>query len=92
MAVRAEAARLLLYKAARKQMRGRKPDPEASMVKLFVSEGWTASSLDQILVHGAAGYMSETGVEADLRDAVASQIYSGTSDIQRNLIARSIGL
>lgn len=92
MAVRAEAARWLLYRMGWEKAQGRRGDREASMVKLFVSEGWTDSSLDQILVHGGAGYLVDTGVEHDLRDAVASQIYSGTNDIQRNLIARSLGL
>jgi alkylation response protein AidB-like acyl-CoA dehydrogenase len=92
MAVRAEAARMLLYKMAWEKASGRRADAEASMVKLFVSESWTASSLDQVLVHGGAGYLVETGVERDLRDAVASQIYSGTNDIQRNLVARHLGL
>lgn len=92
MAVRAEAARLLLYKTAWKRSQGQRADLEGSIVKLFVSEGWTDSSIDQLLVHGGAGYMIETGVERDLRDALASQIYSGTNDIQRNLVARSLGL
>jgi hypothetical protein len=92
MAVRAEAARLLLYKMAWRKSQGERADVEASMVKLFVSEGWTQSSIDQLLVHGGAGYLTETGVERDVRDAIASQIYSGTNDIQRNLIARSLKL
>jgi alkylation response protein AidB-like acyl-CoA dehydrogenase len=92
MAVRAEAARLLLYKTAWMRANGQRADLEGSIVKLFVSESWTESSIDQLLVHGGAGYMIETGVERDIRDAMGSRIYSGTNDIQRNLVARSLGL
>jgi alkylation response protein AidB-like acyl-CoA dehydrogenase len=50
------------------------------------------SGLDAIQIHGGAGLMSETGVELGLRDALASTVFSGTSEIQRNLIARRLGL
>ena len=65
---------------------------EAAAAKLFTSEAWVASSLDAIQVHGAYGYMKESGIERDLRDAVASRIYSGTSEIQRVIMARMLGL
>jgi alkylation response protein AidB-like acyl-CoA dehydrogenase len=61
-------------------------------VKLFVSEAFIRSSEDAIQTFGAAGYMSGNGVERDLRDAFASRVYSGTSDIQRNIIAAHLGL
>lgn len=92
MALRVKTARLLLLEMAWLKQQGRPSAMESSMVKLFVSEAWTASSLDHIEVHGASGYMSDGGVERDLRDAIASRIYSGTSDIQRNLIARQLRL
>lgn len=92
MAVRTRAARNLLYEMAWMKQQGRPTPIESSMVKLFVSEAWTASSLDYIEVHGALGYMADSGIERDLRDAIGSRIYSGTSDIQRNLIARQLGL
>jgi alkylation response protein AidB-like acyl-CoA dehydrogenase len=44
------------------------------------------------MVHGAKGYVSEFEVERDLRDAIGGLVYSGTSDIQRNIIARLLGL
>jgi hypothetical protein len=92
MKVRVDAARLLLYRMAWLKAKGRKADIEASIVKLFLSESWVQSSLDQLTIHGGYGYMTEAGLERDLRDALASRIYSGTSDIQRNLIARHLGL
>jgi alkylation response protein AidB-like acyl-CoA dehydrogenase len=50
------------------------------------------SGMDAIRIHGGVGYLSETGVERDLRDAVGGVLYAGTSDIQRNIIARLLGL
>ena len=92
MSVRVRAARLLLYEMAWKKDQGRKTPLETASVKLFVSESWVASSLDHLENHGAFGYSTESGVERGVRDALASRIYSGTSDIQRNLIARQLRL
>ncbi len=50
------------------------------------------SSLDAVQIFGGYGYMTEQQVERDLRDAVGSSLYSGTSEIQRNIIAKSLGL
>jgi alkylation response protein AidB-like acyl-CoA dehydrogenase len=65
---------------------------ESATVKLFLSEAFVQSSLDAIQIHGALGYMTEAEIERDLRDAIAGRIYSGTSEIQKNLIARHMGL
>ena len=92
MYLRLEAARLLVYQAAWLGQQGRPAVAEAAAAKLFASEAWVASSLDAIQVHGAYGYMRESGIERDLRDAVASTIYSGTSEIQRVILARMLGL
>lgn len=92
MYLRLEAARLLVYQAAWLGQQGKPALAEAAAAKLFTSEAWVASSLDAIQVHGAYGYMKESGVERDLRDAVASTIYSGTSEIQRVILARMLGL
>ncbi len=83
MYLRLEAARLLVYQAAWLGQQGKPALAEAAAAKLFTSEAWVASSLDAIQMHGAYGYMKESGIERDLRDAVASTIYSGTSEIQR---------
>ena len=92
MYVRLEASRLLVYRGAWLKQQGRSAPAEAAAAKLFTSEAWVRSSQDAIQVHGAAGYMKEAGIERDLRDATASTIYSGTSEIQRVLIARMLGL
>jgi hypothetical protein len=92
MYLRLEAARLLVYQAAWLGQQGKPALAEAAAAKLFASEAWIASSLDAIQVHGAYGYMKESGIERDLRDAIAGTIYSGTSEIQRVILARMLGL
>ena len=92
MYLRLEAARLLVYQAAWLAQQGRPALAEAAAAKLFTSEAWVASSLDAVQLHGAYGYMKEAGIERDLRDAVAGTIYSGTSEIQRVILARMLGL
>ena len=92
MYLRLEAARLLVYQAAWLGQQGKPALAQAAAAKLFASEAWVATSLDAIQVHGAYGYMKESGIERDLRDAVASTIYSGTSEIQRVILARMLGL
>jgi hypothetical protein len=92
MKVQLEAARLLMYKAASQLERSRLVSLDASMTKLFVSEALVKSALDTIQIFGGYGYMTEYEVERALRDAVGSTLYSGTSEIQRNIIARWLGL
>jgi alkylation response protein AidB-like acyl-CoA dehydrogenase len=92
MYVRLEAARLLIYQVAWLKQQGRPAPAEAAAAKLFTSEAWVQSSQDAIQTHGAWGYLKEAGIERDLRDAVASTIYSGTSEIQRVILARMLGL
>lgn len=92
MYVRLEAARLLIYRVAWLKQQGRSAPAEAAAAKLFTSEAWVRSSQDAIQTHGGLGYMKEAGIERDLRDAVASTIYSGTSEIQRVVLARMLGL
>ena len=62
------------------------------MTKLHLGESFAANSLDAMRIHGARGYLSEFELERDLRDALGGVIYSGTSDIQRNIISRLLGL
>jgi len=92
MKLRLETARLLLYKAAWLKDQGQSAALDAALAKLHISEAFTTSSLDAIRIHGGAGYLTDFEVERELRDAVGGVIYSGTSDIQRNVIARLLGL
>ena len=89
---RLEHARMLLYRVASLKQRGENATMEAAMAKLRISESFVENSLDAIRIHGALGYMSEYEVERDLRDATGGVIYSGTSDIQKNIIASILGL
>ena len=92
MYVRLEAARSLIYRVAWLKQQGKSAPAEAAAAKLFTSEAWVRSSQDAIQIHGAWGYLKDAGIERDLRDAVAGTIYSGTSEIQRVVIARMLGL
>ncbi len=92
MKVRLETARLLLYRLGWLRDQGRTPPIESAMVKLYLSECFVRSGLDALQIHGGYGYMQEYEIERDLRDAIGSRLYSGTSEIQRNIIASSLGL
>ncbi|MGB7086564.1 MAG: acyl-CoA dehydrogenase family protein [Phormidesmis sp.] len=92
MKLRLEMARLLMYKVAWLKQQVKSAMLEASLLKLHLSEASVASGLDAVRIHGGNGYLTECEVERDLRDAVGSVIYAGTSDIQRNIIARTLGL
>ncbi len=87
-----EAARLLVYKAASELEQSRSVSMNAAIAKLFVSESLVETALNTIQIFGGYGFMTEYEVERALRDAIASRIYSGTSEMQRNIISRWMGL
>ncbi len=90
MATQVEAARLMVYRAALKRDSGEKFTKEASMAKWFASEVAVKAALDAIQVHGGYGYSKEYPVERFLRDAKVTQIYEGTSEVQKLVIAREL--
>lgn len=92
MEVRLETARLILYKAAWLKKMGKHALREASIAKLYVSEVCVQNSLAAIQIHGGYGYMTEFQIERELRDSIAGTIYSGTSEIQKMIIAGFQGL
>jgi alkylation response protein AidB-like acyl-CoA dehydrogenase len=92
MKMHLEAARLLTYRAAWRLDRVRNASLDASITKLFVSESLVKTALATVQVFGGYGYMADYEVERALRDSVASTIYSGTNEMQRNIIARWLGL
>lgn len=92
MKLRLEMARLLLYKTAWLKQNGQSATMESAMLKLHLSESFVASSMDAIRTHGGMAYLSENEIERDLRDAMGGILYAGTSDIQRNIIAKFLGL
>jgi alkylation response protein AidB-like acyl-CoA dehydrogenase len=92
MKLRLESARLLLYRACWERAQDRASDLSTSLAKLAVSEAFLQSSLDAVQIFGGSGILRETGIERYVRDALPGTIYSGTSEMQRELIARSLGL
>jgi L-prolyl-[peptidyl-carrier protein] dehydrogenase len=92
MTQRLESARLLLYRACWLLDQGRADSVAVAVSKLAVSEATIANSVDAIQIFGGPGYLASTGVEAQLRDSVPSVIFSGTTDIQREIIANKAGL
>jgi alkylation response protein AidB-like acyl-CoA dehydrogenase len=92
MKVRLDTARLLLYRVAWLKKTGQPAVMEAALAKLYLSECFVQSGLDAVRTMGGYGYTTEYEVERDLRDAIGGTLYSGTSDIQRNIIARMLGL
>ena len=92
MQLRLETARLLIRKAAWMMDQGEDTKLISALVKLHLGESFLESSLDAMRIHGGRGYLRDFGVERDLRDSAGGVIYSGTSDIQRQLIARLLGL
>lgn len=92
MKLRLETTRLLLYKTAWLRENGTFALMDASLAKLYISESWVKSCLDAIQVHGGYGYMTESNWERELRDALGSKLYSGTSEIQRLIVAHCMGL
>lgn len=92
MKLRLESARLLLYRACWRLDRGEDATTDVALAKLAVSEAAVQGAIDAVQIFGAVGYSSESGIEKMVRDAIPSTIFSGTSEIQRNLIASRLGL
>jgi alkylation response protein AidB-like acyl-CoA dehydrogenase len=90
MAVAIEAARLLTLRAATRKDQGLPYTKEASMAKLFASEAAMAITTQAVQLHGGYGYTREFAVERYFRDAKATEIYEGSSEIQRLIIAGQV--
>lgn len=90
MAVNVETARLLILQAALKKDAGEKYAKEAAQAKLYASRVAVQNALEAIQIHGGYGYVREYLVERYLRDAKITEIYEGTSEIQKIVIAREL--
>ena len=90
MATKIEAARLLVYKAARLKDEHKDHVQAAAMAKLFASEVAMWATTEAVQIHGGYGYVKEFHVERSMRDAKITQIYEGTSEIQKLVIAREL--
>jgi alkylation response protein AidB-like acyl-CoA dehydrogenase len=92
MKIRVETARSWLYQTGARFQAGANVTTDIAIAKLLASESNVASALDAIQIFGGNGYMTEYGLEKELRNAVAGTIYSGTSEVQRDRIAKMLGL
>lgn len=92
MQVRLELSRLVIYKVAWLKAQGKRAPIESAIAKLFVSESYVQNCLEALQIHGAYGYSTEMDFERNVRDSIAGKIYSGTSEIQKNIIASLLGL
>lgn len=90
MAVKIEAARMLVYKAARLKDEGKDYIQAAAMAKLYASDIAMWVTTEAVQIHGGYGYVKEYHVERMMRDAKITQIYEGTSEIQKLVIAREL--
>ena len=90
MAVQITAARLLCFKAATEKDAGKDISESGAMAKLYASQVAMDTTIEAVQIHGGNGYVSEYHVERMMRDAKITQIYEGTSEIQKIVISRSI--
>lgn len=92
MKLRLESSRLLLYRACWLMDRGEDAGLAIALSKTAISEAAVQCGLDAIQIHGGMGYLAEAGIEQALRDAIPTTLFSGTSEMQRETIARALGL
>jgi alkylation response protein AidB-like acyl-CoA dehydrogenase len=92
MKIAVEASRALVLQTGWMMDHGYDATTEAAVAKAFVSEASVRTHLNAVQIHGGYGYLTEFEVERALRDAIGGTIYSGTSEIQRRIIARGLGL
>ena len=90
MATNIEAARLLVHQAATLKDQGQAFATEASMAKLFASRAAVETADKAVQIHGGSGYFAPTAVERIYRDAKVTEIYEGTSEVQRLIISRRV--
>ncbi|RKZ05664.1 acyl-CoA dehydrogenase, partial [bacterium] len=90
MATAIEAARLLIYRVAKLRDEGQPCSKEASMAKLFASRTANRTAYDALQIHGGVGYTEEFLIERLYRDARVTEIYEGTSEIQRLVISKRV--
>ena len=92
MRVALDTSRPLVYRIGYLKDQNKKAVLEASIAKLHVSQSLVQSMMNAVQIFGGYGYMTEQNIERDLRDAFGSTLYSGTTEIQQNIIAKCLGL
>lgn len=92
MQLRLETCRLLLHKVAWLKQQNMDATQAAALAKWHISESAVQSGLDAIQIHGGMGYTVELGLERFLRDSIGGRIYSGTNEIQKNIVTHTMGI
>lgn len=92
MKIRLENSRYHIYHLAKKKEKKKTIVMDAAMANLYVSEAWVDSSINTMEIFGGNGYTVESGIEREVRNAIGSKFYSGTSEMQKNVIAKFMGL
>jgi alkylation response protein AidB-like acyl-CoA dehydrogenase len=92
MKLRLETSRLLLYRLGALLDAGAPTSLESALVKLHLSDSFVRNSMDALQVHGGYGYVTEYELERDVRDALGSKLYSGTTELQYEIVAKNLGL
>jgi alkylation response protein AidB-like acyl-CoA dehydrogenase len=90
MATEIEAARLLVYKSACDKDQGKNFDQSSAMAKLYASKVAMEQTVEAVQIHGGYGFVKEYHVERLMRDAKITQIYEGTSEVQKIVISRGV--
>lgn len=90
MATEIEAARLLVYRSALDKDMGRNYDQSSAMAKLYASKVAMEQTVEAVQIHGGYGFVKEYHVERLMRDAKITQIYEGTSEVQKIVISRNV--
>ena len=90
MATEIEAARLLVYKSACDKDQGKNFDQSSAMAKLYASKVAMEQTIEAVQIHGGYGFVKEYHVERLMRDAKITQIYEGTSEVQKIVISRGV--
>jgi hypothetical protein len=92
MKIRLELARLILYRVGWLKRENRFALLDSTIAKIFVSESLVQTAMAAVEVHGARGYVSDSGLERELRDALGGPIFAGTSAVQRGILAELLGV
>lgn len=92
MKIRLELARLILYRVGWLKREGRIALLDSTIAKIFVSESLVQTAMAAVEVHGARGYVTDPGLERELRDALGGPIFAGTSAVQRGILAELLGV
>lgn len=92
MKIAHENGTLMMDKIGKMRDEGKNTYLESAMFKYYIGEAYVQTALDAMQIHGAYGYSVESGIEQQVRDALAAKIYSGTTEIQQNIIASFIGI